>query len=322
MRPPDIPGPWPHDALEGRALRLYADAFSVAFHSDWGHFIDPRLQQTLAPWGIVTPEEVPRWRQCKVEGGRVLGVSLDHAWALAAWARAGAGGPLTVVHLDRHADCGAPLLLLDGAGGMQDCLTGAPVRADAPASLDGAIESGAIGVGGVIAPAVAAGLAGRVLHVLPSRTPLPERRARTLGIAAGAPHPRRPDLRWLADSLEDAADPVLWRVPYLAAHVATMPAEIDGPIVLDVDLDYASNRYRGDPDWHGTPGPELAVETFAADVSALLDRLDPTRIVCVTVATSPGYCPAESWQPLLEALSGVLAERLGASLDGILPWSR
>ena len=131
MRFPEIPGPWPHEALHGRVLRLDADAFSVDFHSDWAHFIDPRLQQTLAPWGIVLPEDVPRWRRYKVEGGRVLGVSLDHSWAIAAWARAGAGEPLTVVHLDRHADCGAPLLLLDGAGEMQDCLTGAPARASA-----------------------------------------------------------------------------------------------------------------------------------------------------------------------------------------------
>jgi hypothetical protein len=319
---PEIPGPWPHTALEGRALRLEGDAFSVAFHSDWAHFIDPRLQETLAPWGIIAPEEVPRWRRWKGEGGRVLAVSFDHAWALAAWARAGAGGPLTVVHLDRHPDCGAPLLLLDGVGTMQDCLTGAPVRSESPASLEGAIESGAIGVGGFVAPAVALGLATRVLHVLPSRTPLPDHRPRSLTIAPGASHPRRPDLRWLAATLDDGAGPALRRVPFLAAHVDTIPDGIEGPVVLDIDLDYGSNRYRGDPDWHGTPGPELSSEEFAADVDAALERLDPAQITCVTVATSPGYCPAESWRPLLEALSGVLVERLGASLDGLLPWSR
>jgi hypothetical protein len=319
---PSIPGPWPHTALEGRVLRLDRDAFSVAFHADWGHFIDPRLRETLEPWGIAAPEQVPRWRRWKAEGGRVLAVSLDHAWAVTAWARAGAGAPLTVVHLDRHADCGAPLLLVDGAGALQDCLTGAAVRAAAPASLDAAVESGAIGVGGFIAPAVASGLAGRVIHVLPSRTPLPERRARTLAIAAGAPHPRRAELRWLAASLDDGAGPALRRVPYLAAHAGTLPDGLEGPVALDVDLDYASNRYRGDPDWHGTPGPEMTADAFAADLRAALDRLDPGRIVCVTVAASPGYCPAEAWRPLLEALSSTLAGRIGASLDGILPWSR
>jgi hypothetical protein len=319
----DIPGPWPHTSVEGRALRLDRDAFSVAFHAGWEHLIDPRLQETLAPWGLLAAEDVPRWRRWKVENGRVLAVSLDHAWAVAAWSRAAAraGGPLTVVHLDRHADCGAPLLLVDGAGTLQDCLTGAAVRGDAPASLEGAVESGAIGVGGFVAPAVASGLAGRVIHVLPSRTPLPERRARTLAVAAGAPHPRRPDLRWLAVSLDDGAGPALRRVPYLAAHVDAIPDGLEGPLALDVDLDYASNRYRGDPDWHGTPGPEMSAPAFAADVRAALDRLEARRIVCVTVAASPGYCPAEAWRPLLEALSAVLAERLGASLDGILPWS-
>jgi hypothetical protein len=315
----EIAGPWPHTALEGRVLRLDGDAFSVALPSRWEHFIDPRLRETLAPWGIRAPEEVPLWRRWKEEGGRVVAVSLDHAWAAAAWARAGAGGPLTVAHLDRHTDCGAPLLLLDGEGGMWDCLTGSPVRAEDPGSLESAIASGAIGVGGFVAPAVASGLVRRVLHVLPSRTPLAPGRARALAVGPGAPHPRRPDLRWLAASLDEGVQ-ALRRAPYLAAHADTLPDHVEGPVVLDVDLDYGSNRYRGDPDWHGTPGPELPAEAFAAEVGAVLDRLEPKRIVCITVATSPGYCPAESWRPLLEALSDTLAARVGASLDGLLPW--
>lgn len=320
--PRAIPGPWPHPAVEGRVLRYDGDRFSVEHPATWEHLIDPRLPETTAPWGLRTPEAVARWRRSRGEGGRVLGASLNHAWALAAWARSGAARPLTVVHLDRHDDCGAPLLLLDAAGEMVDCLTGAPVRGDAPASLEGAVDSGAVGVGGFIAPAVAAGLVGRVVHVLPSRTPLPERRARSLAVGPGAPHPRRPDLRWLAVGLDDGAGPALRRAPYLAAHVDTIPDDLGGPIVLDVDLDYASNRYRGDPDWHGTPGPELPVEAFVADLGATLHRLDPARIVGVTVAASPGYCPAEAWRPLLEALSEVLARRLGVSLEGLLPWSR
>lgn len=320
MSPGAAPGPWPHTAVEGRVLRLAADGFSVDHPAGWEHLVDPRLRETVAPWGLHAPAAVATWHRWRVEGRRVVAVSLDHAWALPAWARAAAGAPLSVVHLDRHTDCGAPLLLLDPQGGMVDCLTGAPVRREDPASLEAAIASGAVGVGGFIAPAVAAGLVSRVVHVLPSRTPLAEPCGRTLDVGAGAPHPRRPDLRWLAVSLGGGAVPALRSVPYRAAHAATVPAGIDGPLALDVDLDYASNRYRGDPDWHGTPGPELRVEDFVADVGAVLDRLDPRRIVCVTVAASPGYCPVEAWRPLLEALSAVLRERLGCSLDGLVPW--
>lgn len=320
----DVPGPWPHTWLEGRVLRLDGDRFSVAFHADWAHFIDPRLRETLAAWGLAAPGEVPRWRRWKAAGGRVLSVSFDHAWALPAWARAGrgAGAPMTVVHLDRHTDCGAPLLLADAAGALQDCLTGAPVRADAPATLEGAVESGAIGIGGFIAPAVAAGLVGRLVHVFPSRTPLAERRARTLAVGAGEPHPRRPDLRWMTVALEEAPGGAgaPGGVPYLAAHAAELPRDLAGPLALDVDLDYAANRFRGEPDWEDAPGPELTEAELAADLRAVLDALDPGRIACVTVATSPRFCPAERWRPLLETVSGVLEERLGASLAGLCPW--
>lgn len=321
---PEIPGPWPHSAVEGRVLRVEGDAFSVAFPVGWDHLVDPRLRETLAPWGLRAAGDVARWRRWRVEGGRVLSVSLEHGWALAAWSRAAAraGAPLTVVHLDRHSDCGAPLLLVDAAGGLQDCLTGAPVRADDPGSLEAAVESGAIGIGGFIAPAVASGLVRRVIHVLPSRTPLPVPRARSLAVAAGDPHPRRPELRWLGVSLDAAAAPALRAVPYLVAHGDGLPPDLEVPLALDVDLDFASNRYRGDPDWHGAPGPELSPEAFAAEVAAVLARLDVQRIACVTVAASPGFCPVEAWRPLHEALSEVLYARLGASLDGLHPWPR
>jgi hypothetical protein len=303
-------------------LRIDGDAFSVAFHEGWEHFIDPRLPEVLAPWGIASAAELPRWRRWRRAGGRVLSVSLDHAWALPAWARAGAsaGAPLTVVHLDRHPDCGAPLLLLDGAGELLDCLTGAPARVAAPGSLEAAVESGAIGIGGFVAPAVVGGLAARVVHVLPSRTPIAAPRAVTLAVSAGAPHPRRADLRWLAVSLGGAASPALRRVPHETVHATGLPEDLDGPIALDVDLDFGSNRYRGDPGWEGTPGPELDPEAFAAEVAAVLDRLATDRIACVTVAASPGFCPVEAWRPLLEALSALLEERLGLSLAGLRPW--
>ncbi|MFO0584699.1 MAG: hypothetical protein U0229_20700 [Anaeromyxobacter sp.] len=322
MPPPRLaaPGPWPHNALEGRTLRLEGDRFEVGLPEDWAHFIDPRLPEVLPAWGLGEPGRLPLFRRWKVEAGRVLSLSLDHAFAAAAWARCRAAGPLTVVHLDRHTDCGAPLLLVDCEGGLVDCLTGAPVRAEEPESLEGAAASGAVGIGGFIAPAVALGLASRVVHVYPSRTPLPGPGERTLGVGAGEAHPRRPDLRWLAASLEGAAGAPLRSVPYLAAHPATVPAGLPGPLVLDVDLDFASNRYRGDPDWEGTPGPELAPAAFAVEVGAVLDRLDPARIVGVTVALSPGFCPVEAWRPLAAALSGVLRSRLGASLDGLGPW--
>jgi len=323
MRPaPDPPGPWPHTHLEGRVLRLDGDRFSVSLHADWQHFVDPRLPETLAGWGLTTPEAVPGWRRWTEAGGRVLSVSLEHSWALPAWARAwrAVGEPLTVVHLDRHTDCGAPLLLLDGWGEMQDCLTGAPVRADAPDSLEAAVASGSVGIGGFVAPAVAGGLLRELVHVFPSRTPLPERRRHALAVGAGASHPRRPDLRWMSVSLGGHPAPAAHRIPYLASHVAALPRGRAGPLVLDVDLDYASNRLRGEPDCEDAPGPELTEEEFAADLRLVLEALDPARIACVSVGTSPRYCPSERWRPLLAALSAVLAERIDASLDGLFPW--
>lgn len=322
---PAIPGPWPHVHVENRVLHLDGDRFSVAFDDDWGHFNDPRIRETLRGWKLDRADLVPRWRRFRQAGPRVLSVSMDHSWALPAWARArhDGGPPLTVVHLDRHSDCGAPLLLTDGSGALLDCLTGAPVRPHDPPGLEAAVESGAIGIGGFLAPAIAAGLVREVVHVFPARTPLPEPRGHALAVGAGDPHPRRPDLRWLAVGRDgDPAGParVAARIPVLAAHAAELPRGLVGPLVLDLDLDYASNRLRGEPDWEDTPGPELTEAELAADLRRVLDALAADRIACVSVATSPRFCPSERWRPFLETVSGVLAERLGVSLDGLCPW--
>jgi hypothetical protein len=226
-----------------------------------------------------------------------------------------------VVHLDRHTDCGAPLLLVDGRGALQDCLTGAPVRPEDQGGLEAAVASGAVGIGGFVAPAVAMGLVRELVHVFPSRTPLPERRPRELAVGPGVPHPRRPDLRWLAASLGGGPAPASQRVPYTAGHVDSLPARLAGPLALDLDLDYASNRHRGEPDWEDAPGPELSDAELAADLHRVLEALDPAQIACVTVAASPRYCPSERWRPLLEATSAVLARRLGDSLAGLCPWA-
>jgi hypothetical protein len=76
----------------------------------------------------------------------------------------------------------------------------------------------------------------------------------------------------------------------------------DGPILLHVDMDYFNNRYDGDGDWIDRMrrlDPPLNTVLAQIDrVTAAMARGDLIdRVEDAAVAFSPGFFPAELWQP-------------------------
>ena len=76
----------------------------------------------------------------------------------------------------------------------------------------------------------------------------------------------------------------------------------DGPVLLHVDMDYFNNRYDGDGDWidrmRRLDPPLDAVLAQIDKVAAAMEHgglID--RIEDAAVAFSPGFFPAELWQP-------------------------
>lgn len=271
--------------------------------------VDPRLSEGLSWWGEeVKPETM---RLARRRHGKVLYALFD-SWTLQAWSewtsrtRPGPDAALVILHVDDHRDMMSPRVFL-GPEGWVDPLGGRSLSLDDPVSVAAAIESGAIGMGSFMTlmlhrfpnaelrhlcqpPKVAAT---RDWSFRPSSerdtllSPGAERPALDLIAGAGGPGPRR---------FRQTADPGAW--------LDHLP---QAPVLLHVDLDYFNNRYDGDGDW-AERGDRLdpPLNDVLARMDALADALTHAgvgpRIEDVTIAFSPGFFPAELWQPASEHL--------------------
>lgn len=276
-------------------------ALSLGWPGGVERHVDPRLDEGLSWWGDGVRRET--MALARRREGRVLRTLYD-SWTLQSWsewlARQGsAPSPLTILHVDDHLDLGSPRLFSE-AGEWTDAISGRGVSLTDPASVQAAIESGAIGMGSFLTPFVhmlphcdvrhlcqppkarAAADYDLVLTTTPDTLIAPgqARPAVNLVSRAGAPGPGRlritPDLDdWLAD---------------------LQP----GPVLLHIDMDYFNNRYDGDSDWEDhqeplDPDSDAVCDTIDRMTHALVARGLVGRLEDVVVAFSPGFFPAELW---------------------------
>lgn len=274
------------------------------------YYPDPHIGTGLAWWRrVVGPTPIRDVLFSHTTRSRV-GLSLSDAWTLHTFARALAvaptNRPVVVLHVDDHQDLQAPRLALPPAANLPgpptDLFTGRPVDVGDPGQVGGAIRSGAIGMGSFLTP---------LLHA---------RDAQVRHLKPGPPRGRAPGVYALNSNA--APDP-------LAAPGVTRPAATIGPLdpagryllaeepgpwlselptdavlLLHVDADAFNNRYDGDSDWLGhkrrhDPPPEQV----AAAVREVLDAVTGLlpRVAAAHIALSPGFFPAEFWQPTVEA---------------------
>lgn len=120
------------------------------------YYIDPRLREGLAWWerfsGPVPIRDIPYARRRR----NSVQVSLSDAWTISSWSRLLASGvgrqaPVIMLHADDHEDLMSPRLVVRN-GTLIDLISGKPVRADRPATIDAAVQSGAIGMGSFMVP--------------------------------------------------------------------------------------------------------------------------------------------------------------------------
>jgi len=202
-----------------------------------------------------------------------------------------------------------------------DLISGKPVSAYRPATIDAAVESGAIGMGSFMVPilAVCRDIHIRHLRMSPGNTRAPGRYDLVLShepdtlLAPGEPTPcaviAEPGRRLRSDetiigtytltsSLSDWSD--------------NLPE--DSVLLLHVDCDYFNNRYDGDSDWQNHAKihdpPEKQMQGNIDEFCDTLRTLDG-RINDVTIALSPGFFPAEYWKGTVDAiLRAVTVRRL------------
>ena len=81
----------------------------------------------------------------------------------------------------------------------------------------------------------------------------------------------------------------------------------DAAVLLHIDLDFFNNRFNGDSDWRTHLKRH---DPCLADILATIDSIFASlaagrvleKVVDITVAISPGFFPAELWEPTVNAV--------------------
>jgi hypothetical protein len=272
--------------------------------------VDPRLDEGLKWWGddvMLTTMALANRRE-----GRVLRALYD-TWTLQSWSEwlARQPHPLphppTILHIDDHFDLAPPRLFVE-ADKFVDAITGAPVNLREPASVNGALNSGALGMGSFLTPFLYTLRSPRVRHLRqPPRTNATidyEICFTTEPDTLLRPGSFRPAIHLKATAAG------IYRITHCVAD--WLHGIADGPVLLHIDMDYFNNRYDGDGDWRGRRDkldPELGDQLLKIDelVDAIKTAGIGPRIADIVIAFSPGFFPAEFW--------GETNERLRAGLE-------
>lgn len=269
---------------------------------------DELLTDGLAWWEAEFPiEAVPlAWRDM---GGWHL--SLNDAWTLFNWStyftRIGRiPDGLVILHVDDHDDLMTPRVSIDG-GSFVDLLTGSPIDLTRSSTVESAVRSGAVAQGSFLAPILHAARHVEIRHLCQTRY------ARER-IGAWFVEPT-----FVRDSLLDPGSlrpgvglaqgqAIAGQSRYLVTSdvdewVADLP---EGEVLLHVDFDYFNNRFNGDSDWRRTS------DRHDPPVEDVLERIDQMLasirgaglpVSATAAALSPGFFPAEMWEPAVGAFA-------------------
>ncbi len=279
-------------------------ALRLAWPDGEDRYIDPRLDEGLAWWGdgVTRPTMAMAIRR----QGPILSALYD-TWTLYSWSQWVAdrhpqsADDIVILHIDDHRDLSAPRLFGD-ADQWRDSITGAICSVDEPNSVRAAIESGALGMGSFLTPFLHRFPRADVRHLCqpPKAATTRDFRVASTTHADALLEPGR-----LRPAIELAEAPGVigpghYRVTPNAE--AWLEGVGNGPVLLHIDMDYFNNRFDGDTDWSSRAAP------FDPPLHQIMDKIDEiiealrrtgvgTRIEDTVIAFSPGFFPAEFWEP-------------------------
>jgi len=194
----------------------------------------------------------------------------------------------------------SPRLAIE-AHGVVDMITGAPFDVRDPASVQAACDSGAVGMGSFLTPFLLA------FPRCDVRQLCQPPKVTSTADWCFLPTVQKDDLlRPGADRLAITLEPSRGTGPgrYRATNdLHDWLVDIDeGPVLLHVDMDYFNNRYDGDGDWidrirRHDPSLKQVLAHVDEVTASMRDAGLIERITDAAVAFSPGFFPAELWQP-------------------------
>lgn len=276
----------------------------ITLHSRHGCRQDEDAAEVASKLFGIKATEMSSFFRLRHSAGRTWGFSLVHSWALVALSHhvwQGGDLPRICVHIDDHTDMGA-CKVSRGEEGLLG-RGGTPLDLGAPTTVKEHLFRGTFNKGSFMTPWIAAACETEIMHVSWS-------------------HPARAEsgrLRYAADGVcpvPSVAESESASCSYVYRVASTLLAEPGPePVWLDIDLDAFCNRLNGDSDRCGQEGAPNELAEAQRRLESVLQQLTNGgwlgQVSLVTIAVSPGFCPAEHWREILCRL----VEGLGAPRD-------
>lgn len=250
-----------------------------------------------------------------VHRSRAFQLSLNDSWTLYSWAlwlngRSLSDLDVTILHVDDHDDLMTPRLLVRDR--MVDGLTGNEFRLEAPPTVESAVRSGAIGVGSFMSPFIRAASRVDVRHLCATayaRKREGQFRLVPTSVPDALLHPGdvSPGLRLEAAAGDEAIDRRYSVTDDLDHWLRDLRP---GPVLLHVDMDYFNNRFNCSSDWQHSDNHDPDATHVLKRIQEMIDALRRggvlQRIEDIAIALSPGFFPAELWEPSIDLMQRLL----------------
>jgi hypothetical protein len=231
-------------------------------------------------------------------------VMFNHSMALVAWSAhlVDYSSPLSLVHLDSHADLGSPTAEYLGGTRFRCPLTLAEYNILDETDARRIVRDGYVGIGAFIVPAIAAGWFSHFYFVSPRQREECNGFVDIYAEYRMAFGRRFPVLkaRWSSERSASSGE-LVRRIPAVrvpSCSIDTLLRE-QSEFVLDVDLDFFCNRFDRQ---HSCWCEACSMPEVSSNINRILHLADERRSQSrlSTWALSPGFCDSRHWASFLK----------------------
>lgn len=268
-------------------------------------YIDPKITKNIAKWA--TNVDVPHI-PFSLKQYEKYQESLNDNWTLYAWSKwwctliqkKRMPSKIIIFHLDDHDDLMNPKIYINN-GNLYDLLTKKQISIHDPDSIRSAITSSSIGIGEFILPLLWEVPLDIEIRHLSERKREDKQQSFSVDLSS-EPDLLQPQFQRLVGNLNPCQNIKNARLTYFITSDVNefLSVNVQGPILLHVDLDYFNNRYDGCSKWQENkrihdPNKEHVNFSLKNFLESLKTKNFIPHIDNVTVSTSPGFFPSEYW---------------------------
>jgi len=242
-------------------------------------------------------------------------LALEEQWVPLSWSRAFQSigkipDEFILLHLDDHQDMMPPRVGKRLDGEMVDYITGDQINFLDPLTVEEAIRSGAIGKGSILTPLIWQVPKIHVRHLTfrphPNTTYKIDRVTFSDNILF---HSKNRIGLHFSDTSWENLDRESSYVVTPKTHLWLDKLPKDVPILLHFDLDFFNNRFDGNSNWQKDESARSFDPRFTKQkqhlkrvVQEIRKRGLQERVIDTSIGISPGFFPAEFWEPMVDQI--------------------